>query len=377
MNVPSIGTPIGRWAGFGPYYAMFPIDFAFQVVREHCPEGGSIFDPFAGRGSSVYAAAAQARSGLGIELNPVGWLYSKAKLCPASEGAVLRRLKEIETLVGSSTHSSNIKQYAGSLPEFFRFCYSQRVLYFLIAARQNLRWRKSQVDATLMAILLVYLHAKAGSGLSNQMRQSKAMSPPYAIRWWREHDKEPPDIDPAQWLEERIKWRYAKGLPKLHHASVWLGDSTNQASQVTRCISRGQKQRFDLLFTSPPYFAITNYHYDQWLRLWMLGSPPQPVAGQERSRGRFQSKVAYRELLLSVFSKSASLLDEDAVIYVRTDAREFTRTTTEEILHTIFPHKHLEVQERPYRKVTQTSLFGDNSTKPGDVDIILTPRLML
>jgi hypothetical protein len=353
---------------------MFPIDFAFQVVREYCPEGGSVFDPFAGRGSSIYAAAAQKRRGLGIELNPVGWLYSKVKLRPASEGAVLRRLKELEQLTCSPTHLCNIEQYARSLPEFFRFCYSQRVLYFLVAARQNLRWQSSQVDATLMAILLVYLHAKAGSGLSNQMRQSKAMSPPYAIRWWREHGKEPPDIDPVQWLKERIEWRYAKGLPRLHRAGVWLGDSTMRISQVTRCISRGDTQQFNLLFTSPPYFAVTNYQYDQWLRLWMLGNPPQPVAAAERSRGRFESKAAYQQLLLSVFSKSAPLLRENAVIYVRTDAREFTRTTTESVLRAIFPDKYVEVQERPYSKTTQTSLFGDSSAKPGDVDIILLPR---
>lgn len=373
MSAPLLGTPAGRWAGFGPYYAMFPMDFAFQVVRDYCPEGGSVFDPFAGRGSSIYAAAAQERGGLGIELNPVGWVYGKAKLRPASEGAVLRRLKELEELLRSPTHQYDVKQRADLLPKFFQLCYSQRVLHFLLTARQQLRWRKSQIDATLMAIILVYLHAKAGSGLSNQMRQSKAMSPPYAIRWWREHGKEPPDIDPIQWLKQRIQWRYATGLPTLHRAGVWLGDSTRHTSHVTRCISCGHTQRFNLLFTSPPYFAVTNYQYDQWLRLWMLGYPPQPVAAAERSRGRFESKGAYQQLLLDVFSKSAPLLCEDAVIYVRTDAREFTRTTTEDILRATFPRKHVEVQERPYNKTTQTSLFGDKSTKPGDVDIILSP----
>lgn len=373
MTAPSIGTPTGRWAGFGPYYAMFPVDFAFQVVREYCPEGGSVFDPFAGRGSSIYAAAAQDRGGLGIELNPVGWVYSKAKLRPASEDAVLRRLKELEKLTLSHTHHHYIRQYARSLPEFFKYCYSQGVLDFLLTARQHLRWQSSQVDATLMAILLVYLHAKAGSGLSNQMRQSKAMSPPYSVHWWKEHGTEPPNIDAVQWLTERIEWRYATGLPNLHRADVWLGDSTRQTAHVTRCISRGQAQHFNLLFTSPPYYAVTNYQYDQWLRLWMLGGPPQPVAAEERSRGRFESKVAYRQLLLNVFSKSAPLLREDAVIYVRTDAREYTRTTTESILRATFPNKHIEVQERPYSKTTQTSLFGDSSTKPGDVDIILSP----
>jgi hypothetical protein len=371
MTAPSIGTPVGRWAGLGPYYAMFPVEFAFQVVREYCPANGHVFDPFAGRGSSIYAAAAQDRGGLGIELNPVGWVYSQAKLHPASEGAVLRRLQELGGL--SAVHRRSVAQQARHLPEFFHFCYAPRVLRFLLTARRELCWQTSQTDATLMAILLVYLHAKAGGGLSNQMRQSKAMSPPYAVRWWREHGTEAPDVDPVLWLKERIEWRYATGLPSLHRAGVWLGDSTRQASQVTRCISRGHAHRFNLLFTSPPYFAITNYQYDQWLRLWLLGGAPYPVAAEERSRGRFESKVAYRQLMQSVFSQSAPLLRRDAVIYVRTDAREFTRTTSETVLREVFPDKQIEIKERPYSKTTQTSLFGDKSSKPGEVDMVLTP----
>ncbi|MBV9471081.1 MAG: hypothetical protein JOZ57_17730, partial [Abitibacteriaceae bacterium] len=120
-------------------------------------------------------------------------------------------------------------------------------------------------------------------------------------------------------------------------------------------------------------FAVTNYEYDQWLRLWLLGASPYPVASEERSRGRFQSKVAYHQLLQNVFSQSASLLHEDATIYVRTDARSFTRETTQTVLHDLFPHKQMLVKEQPYSKTTQTSLFGDKSDKPGEIDIILQP----
>lgn len=372
MSAPKISTPVGRWAGLGPYYAMFPVSFAFQVVREHCPEGGRVFDPFAGRGSSIYAAAAQERTGVGIELNPVGWVYSRAKLRPASERAVLRRLKEMGTLArvhDRRPHWSSPPSFP--MPEFFHFCYSARVLRFLLTCRRELQWRTNRTDATLMALLLVYLHAKAGSGLSNQMRQSKAMSPPYAVRWWKEHGTQPPDIDPVEWLEQRILWRYKVGLPQLEASRVFLADSTRRAAQLSRAVIEGREAAFDLLFTSPPYFAVTNYQYDQWMRLWLLGCAPHPVAAQERSRGRHESKVAYRQLIESVFADSATLLHPRATLYVRTDARDFTRTTTEAILRRLFPRKEMEIIERPYTKKTQTSLFGDAQAKPGEVDIIL------
>ena len=53
----SYSTAVGRWMGLGPYYAMFPMKFAFDVVNEFSRPGAAVLDPFAGRASSVYAAA--------------------------------------------------------------------------------------------------------------------------------------------------------------------------------------------------------------------------------------------------------------------------------------------------------------------------------
>src|SRR5215203_3943322 len=86
-----------RWASLGPYYAMFPIEFARKVVANYTSFGDSVLDPFCGRGTAIFCAAEAGRSGFGIEINPVGWLYAKVKLKlkPASRMLVERRLAEI------------------------------------------------------------------------------------------------------------------------------------------------------------------------------------------------------------------------------------------------------------------------------------------
>src|SRR5712675_1592590 len=91
----TFGSAIERWASVGPYYAMFPVDFAFDVIKKYSADGDSVLDPFAGRASSVYAAAALGRKGLAIEINPVGWLYGTVKMRPASENSVLRKLAAV------------------------------------------------------------------------------------------------------------------------------------------------------------------------------------------------------------------------------------------------------------------------------------------
>lgn len=362
----SLSTAIGRWSGLGPYYAMFPKEFAFSVVENYSKPGDAIIDPFAGRASSIYAAAAMQRSGVGIEINPVGWLYGYVKLKPALKDNVIKRIKNLSVLARLIE-----QQKLDELPEFFHACYSPDVLRYLIAARDELSWKRSKVDATLMAIILVNLHGRRENSLSNQMRQGKSMSPDYSINWWKKKQLIPPEINPVEFLINRVQWRYAKGTPNLKNGSVILGDSTCLITKLVNKVSCGTQKPFNLLFTSPPYYKITNYHYDQWLRLWMLGGSNTPNWISEKWQNRFESKTAYRELLEQVFSKCAEIVDSKATIYVRTDAREFTRETTLKVLREVFHKKSLEIVSRPYEKDTQTALFGDKSKKPGEIDIIM------
>lgn len=365
-NKLSLSTAIGRWSGLGPYYAMFPKEFAFKVVENYSKPGDAIIDPFAGRASSVYAAAAMERSGVGIEINPVGWLYGFVKLKPALKVNVVKRIKKIGDVAGSIE-----QQKLDVLPEFFHFCYSPNVLRYLLAAREELCWKDSIVDATLMAIILVHLHGRREQSLSNQMRQGKSMSPDYSVNWWKKKQLTPPEIDPVEFLLQRLQWRYAKGIPNLENGKVILGDSTSLISKLTKKVAGGIQKPFNLLFTSPPYYRLTNYHYDQWLRLWMLGGSNTPIWISDKWQNRFESKTAYRELLEQVFSKCAEIMDSKATIYVRTDAREFTKQTTLEVLREAFPTKSLQIVSQPYKKKTQTALFGDKSKKPGEIDIIM------
>lgn len=360
-----------RWAGVGPYYAMFPVAFADEVVRTYTRPGELVLDPFAGRGTAVFSAVTQNRSAIGIEINPVGYVYARAKLSPATRDEVELRLDEL------GGRARQFKQEAARLPRFFHRCFSRRVRRFLLAARADLDWRRNRVDRTVMALLLVYLHGKKGAALSNQMRQTKSMSPQYAIRWWDKHNLDPPDIDLVAFVKKRLAWRYAKGIPNAQCGRMYLGDSTEKLRQLHREVEVGALTRAKLLFTSPPYHAITNYHYDQWLRLWLLGGPPNALLTGNGRGGKFEAREGYRTLLEQVFSQAAQILETDATIYVRTDSRDFTYRTTLAVLRKVFPDKRIAKIRRPMLKPSQTRLFGRASAPAeanGEVDLILRPR---
>ena len=356
-------TAESRWARFGPYYAMFPVDFAFKVVNEHSKKGDYILDPFAGRGSSIYAGGILGRNSIGIEINPAGWLYGKVKLNPAPKDNVIARLYNIYNKRGY--YSRRIDK----MLEFFRMCFCDEVLKFLLSARTYLNWRTNKTDATLMAIILASLQGKIGEGLSNQMPVTKSLAMTYSVKWWKKMGmKKPPLLDPYDFLLKKIKWRYAKGMPEItSDCSIKYGDSSQLINNSTIA-----NNKYSLLFTSPPYCSITDYHIDQWLRLWVLGCNGNYKSTGDKYRGRFVNKIEYTELLDNVFSKCSKMMKKKSTVYIRTDARNFTLETTEKILDKYFYDFKKEINDEPVDKRTQTEVIGNRSLKKGEVDIILT-----
>ncbi|MCU7933561.1 MAG: ATP-binding protein [Candidatus Thiodiazotropha sp. (ex Dulcina madagascariensis)] len=195
---------------------------------------------------------------------------------------------------------------------------------------------------------------------------TKAMAPDYSVNWWKARGMRPKEKDPISILEKKIEWRYRYGVPNFESKlNVLKGDSASMLYKVQKLAP------FKLLLTSPPYYNVTNYNYDQWIRRWMLDGPPNPINSAGRWENRFHGMEDYRYLLKSVFSKAAKYMVRDSRIVVRTDARQFTFDTTLDVLKTVFPDKSVEIIDRPYKGKTQTALFGDKSEKPGEKDIIM------
>lgn len=353
-----------RWLSFGPYYGMFPVNFALKVVAQCTQPGDMVLDPFAGRGTTVAAAAALRRRGFGVEINPVGWLYGAVKLAPADITHVLQRLEDV------GAKANDYVREARRLPEFYLWCFAPRVRRFLLAVREHLRWKEDPIDATLMAFVLLYLHGKRGQALSNQMRQQKSMAPAYSVRWWKTRDMRPPEIDPVTFLAARIRWRYALGTLEPGTGEMLLGDSR----ELLPARIGSARGHYQLLLTSPPYYGLTCYYYDHWLRYWLLGGPELPtrIAEAWTKESRHDNQERYRELLETVFGAAAEMMAPGATVYVRTDARDFTRQVTEEVLRKAFPCKQIHVQPMPFQRRPQTVLFGDLEPKPGEVDLVLT-----
>ena len=349
----------GRWAGFGPYYAMFPVSFAKKVVETMSPKGGAVIDPFCGRGTAPFVALASGRSSLGVDVNPVAWIFSQVKTSPEPNPEnLLNRLDDLRTAVRSCDKKPE--------NEFQKSAWSEDVLGFLNSARRILNWREDISDRTLMAFILVNLHGRASDGISNQMQKSRAMGPDYAIRWWKDRGMSPPDVDPYEYFCNRIGWRYRHGIvDERKEAQIILGDSA-------AVLKDHQEKKFDLLFTSPPYFGITDYRQDNWIRLWMLRQG-DALPDWKRDKATVR-KDLYPQMLENVFSEASRVLKPRGTVWIRTDARDYTRQTTLDIIRKLWPRRKLYQRYDLPRKDTQTAHFGRESSKTGEVDFVIPGR---
>jgi hypothetical protein len=162
-----------------PYFAMFPEDFVAKQVLAYTQRGDWVFDPFSGRGTTVFESLLNAA---GTDLNPVAVCVAGAKAEPPLLRNALRRLDMLEEGLSTEVFSNQIP----TLPDFFRLCFHKRTLAELLYLRQELDWKGSKVDRFIAAVALGCLHGeshKTPNCLSNRMPRTISTKPEYSVRW--------------------------------------------------------------------------------------------------------------------------------------------------------------------------------------------------
>ena len=290
-----------------PYFAMFPEDFVAKQINAYTQPGDTVFDPFSGRGTTVFESLLNGRPAAGVDVNPVAVCISGAKADPPTLVSVIKRLKLLE---GLQKETGDSEMPRG---KFFSACFHGKTLQQLLFLRARLNWSRSRVDRFIAAVLLSCLHGeshKSRNCISNRMPRTISTNPDYSVRWWREKGYTAPERDVFGVLQRVAAYRLGHTLPKLR-GSVRCLDARRASSGF-----RKLRRSVSLIVTSPPYLDTTHYAEDQWLRLWFLGGPERPTARNTRD-DRYRSRKKYWRFLAESWAGCADLLREDAVIVVR------------------------------------------------------------
>ena len=290
-----------------PYFAMFPEQFVEQQLLSYTSPGDLVFDPFCGRGTTVFESLLKNRRAAGSDVNAVAACIARAKATAPSFHEIATRIDALE-----ARYSGFIDCPIAPSP-FFELCFERQTLSEILYLRAVLEWRDSAVDCFIAAVMLGILHGESHRSeycLSNRMPRTISTKPDYSMRWWQERNLMPPRRPVFDTLRRAIAFRY-RVPPADRRGVVRLADARTAASVFSEFI--GQVK---LVVTSPPYLDTTDYSEDQWLRLWFLGGEPRPELRKNKDDRHTQAS-RYWDFLREAWRGLGPLLAEESVIVIR------------------------------------------------------------
>lgn len=294
-----------------PYFAMFPEDFVEKHVLAWTAPGDVVFDPFCGRGTTVFQSLLMSRTAAGMDVNPVAACVAGAKADPPTLIEILQRIDVLEA------RFLRRKTLKAPPTAFFSACFHPSTLQQVLFLREVLAWKADRVDRFVAAITLGALHGESHKSelcLSNRMPRTISTKPDYSMRWWKERGLQPPCRDTFAILRELAKFRF-KVEPAPVTGVVKLGDARKASNRF-----RSLQGKVKLVVTSPPYLDVTDYAEDQWLRLWFLGGPSAPTRKTFKD-DRLTDRSTYWQFLSQVWSGISPLLAKKSKIVVRIGGR--------------------------------------------------------
>ncbi|HEX7903879.1 MAG TPA: DNA methyltransferase [Chitinophagaceae bacterium] len=287
-----------------PYFTMFPLSFPYKTLQS-AAKTDLVYDPFCGRGTTNYAARLLGITSYGVDSNPVAFAVAQAKLINANPKSITKRCTDVL----QNTRISSIP--AG---DFWELAYHPTTLVDICKLRKYFINKESldKIDIALRAIILGTLHGpkmkSQASYLSNQMPRTFATKPDYSITYWQKNNMLPDEVNLLQLVTRKSQYVFNKQLPEQTDGRIILGDS--------RTVKRVTNHRFNWVITSPPYYGMSTYEQDQWLRNWFLGGPSK-VKYSNTAQLKHGSEKSFVEDLSKVWSNAARKSNPNAKLIIR------------------------------------------------------------
>jgi site-specific DNA-methyltransferase (cytosine-N4-specific) len=222
-----------------PYPAMIADELAVDLAAKFVTAGMTVLDPFCGTGRTLLAAAERGANCVGIDVNPLAVLVTRAKVADVRI-ATLRRLYEEMLASGEKPNSQKLDLEPGrSVSWFSRRC--RRELQEIISWLNTQRLRN--VDKLLLAAILSATARETSFCRQDQWKLHRIP------RHKRRRFKKSPWSVFARRCRSAID-ELVSSSPLLGTCRALQGDTRNLVSILR---SHALPRAFDLIITSPPY----------------------------------------------------------------------------------------------------------------------------
>jgi len=257
--------------GFHPYPAKFTPQLVNKYFNLFCKRGFTILDPFCGSGTTLVEGVLNGMNSVGIDLNPIAYIISRAKTNLYSEKeieSIRSFISEIQPQVNSGLFDivSDKPIEKIEIPDFpnRNHWFQENVSYELSILKNKI----DKIQNTNIKDLLFCAFSKIIVKVSNQDSE---------VRYTAKNKNHPDGIVFSSFTNTVSN--YIQVLSSNEHtisanAEVYNGDSYDVLKEYS-------DNHFDFVITSPPYINTFDYYLYHKQRMFWLGYDHRPVRQRE------------------------------------------------------------------------------------------------
>jgi len=225
--------------------------------------GDVVLDPFSGKGTAPLEACLNGRIGVGNDLSPEAYVLTRAKVRPVPYRRVLEWIEYAERRMDPSGY--RVSDVSDDVKAFF----SNYTLKQILAVRDLIEETEDEDLANFItALMLGILHGPTKIHLSVKCSHSFSMAPEYVKKYVKKNGVTKPKRNVLKCLRIKAERVFRDGIPAVK-GEAYMEDARKLPLE---------DESVDLVLTSPPYFNMQTYAWDNWLRLWFLGYDYEDVA---------------------------------------------------------------------------------------------------
>jgi hypothetical protein len=252
------------------YRACFKPQLPRFFIERLTNRGDRVYDPFAGRGTTLIEAALLGRSPAGSDVNPLSATLILPRLGPPSPRDVDERLAKIDL------------RYSGSIPEDLLAFYHPNTLAEICALRQYLLERRStgQSDGVDDWIRMVAVNRLTGHSAGFLSVYTLPPNQAVSVEAQRKINTERSQLPPKRDLRATIARKTRSLLSDVDDGilNVLARVQPTARFRTGSCTETAwEADQVRLIVTSPPFLDVVDYAADNWLRCWFCGIEPNAV----------------------------------------------------------------------------------------------------
>jgi DNA modification methylase len=254
---------------------------AYHLIEQFTKEGDVILDPFCGIGTIPLEACLRGRIGTGIDLNPIAYANTLAKVKKLSKEKINSEIERLTTFIKENPATnddiiaSDIKLPIsnGRISEY----YHAETLREILSARKffatiDIHNAEQQF---LLACMLHILHGNRPYALSKRSNNQTPLKP------------RQDEVAIYKNVAEKVRGKAERMFSALDYDENFCEGSVQYGSVFdVEIISNS----IDAIITSPPFASSTRFYSSNWLRLWFCGSGSDNMTSEKEKFVDYQQE---------------------------------------------------------------------------------------